>query len=697
MNDATRAVFLDETTEFLDTLEADLMHLESDPSDMDTVHSAFRALHTIKGSAGIVGYPEVSRFSHRLENLFDGIRTGNREVTSEVVDLGLAASDYLRELLAQGPGAQESPKGAEISRRLDAQLGSAETDDAQATVSAAPAKAAAEREHTAATYRVRFAPSQSILTNGTDPIRLINELRGLGTCLMFPVTTAVPDLDEIDPEACYTSWTICVTTVADENALRDVFIFVEDTATVEITLLDDGSSIDADTDYKRIGEILYERGDLEEEEIRQILGEAKPFGAIATDRGLVSSGSVESALEEQQHVRSLRSQRQDAVQSSTTRVANIKLDEMVNLVGELVTLQARLSQNVTDGETADLAGIAENLELVVARLRENAMSVRLVPLSDTFTSFNRLTRDLGRTLGKEVDLQTSGGDTELDKNVIALLRDPLMHIVRNAVDHGVESAEERVAAGKPRQATVQIDAEALGADVLIRISDDGKGLDHEKIHNRAVENGIVSPAASLTPQEIYGLIFQPGFSTAATATDVSGRGVGMDVVKKNIESLSGSVDVTSRPGAGTTVTLRIPLTLAIIDSLLVQVGDERYVINLSHVDECFIQRDDPLAGRKTTVVSRNTGEVLPFIDLRAVLDVPRGGPDIKNTVVVRDEDRKAAIVVDRIVGQYQSVIKNLDPTLRSIEEISGSTILGDGRVALILDVVKILRTLSAEA
>jgi two-component system chemotaxis sensor kinase CheA len=522
-------------------------------------------------------------------------------------------------------------------------------------------------------------------------------LRELGDCLVFPVVSAVPDLTELNPEHCHLGWTIVITTHVDENELRDVFIFVEDYSDLEIELLDDGQSEDENADYKRIGEILYERGDLDDHEVRQILAEREPFGAVAANRGLVTKGSVESALEEQNLVRKLREGRREALASNTTRVPNHKLDDLVNLVGELVTLQARLSQSTADDDLRDVGGIAENLELLTSRLRESTMSIRLVPLADTFSSFHRLVRDLSRELGKEIHLTTSGGDTELDKNVIGLLRDPLMHIVRNAVDHGIEQPDERRANDKPVRGEIHIEAEPAGADVLIRVTDDGRGLDSERIHARAVERGLIPPGAHPSRQELYGLIFQPGFSTTTTATDVSGRGVGMDVVKKNVENLSGGVEIDSEVSVGTTVTLRIPLTLAIIDSLLVEIGEERYVVNLSYVDECFILREDPLAGRKATVASRNTGEVLPFVDLRSVLDIPDRGPEIRNAIVVGDDDHKAALVVDRIVGQYQSVIKNLDATLRDIDEVSGSTILGNGRVAFILDVVKILRSIAVTA
>ncbi len=421
------------------------------------------------------------------------------------------------------------------------------------------------------------------------------------------------------------------------------------------------------------------------------MSERPPFGEMARQQGIVSEGEIQSALEEQKYIRELRKKRQDTTTSNTVRVHNEKLDQLVDLVGELVTLQARLSQHSEITTDTEVESMAEALERLTAELRDTTMNIRMVPLAETFRSLYRLVRDVSADLGKEVELVTVGSETELDKTVIDQLKDPLVHIIRNGVDHGIENPADRKAAGKPQKGTVTIEAQHAGANVLITIKDDGRGLDAGKIRQKAEQKGLIGPEDSVSEKDIYELVFAPGFSTSEVATSLSGRGVGMDVVKKNIEKLRGSVNIASQKGRGTTISLTIPLTLSIIDGLLVQVGSDKYTINLGLVDECFHFSGEVKASAKDGNIVRIREELVPFVRLRDIFSYRESYTGEEQIAVLRAEGSKIGIVIDSILGQFQTVIKPLSTAFKNVEEISGSTILGDGTISLILDINKIAK------
>jgi two-component system chemotaxis sensor kinase CheA len=446
--------------------------------------------------------------------------------------------------------------------------------------------------------------------------------------------------------------------------------------------------------YKRLGEILVDRGDITPEELREVLGEKKFIGEMLVEKGIVPPGKVESALMEQQHVRTRQEKDRAKEESiSSIRVPADKLDTLVNLVGELVTVQARLSQTASTLEHAELASVAEEVEHLTAELRDNTLNIRMLPIGTTFGRFKRLIRDLSQELGKEIEMTTDGADTELDKTVIERLNDPLVHLIRNSIDHGIESPDGRLAAGKPRVGRIHLSAVHSGANVVVEITDDGRGLDREAILGKAMERGLIAAGAELSDRDIYNVIFAPGFSTAKEVTNVSGRGVGMDVVKRSIDALRGSIDIKSEKGRGTTVTIKLPLTLAIVEGLLVGIADSRFVLPLSIVEECVELTRKDVEESHGRNVAHIRGEIVPYIKLRNEFNIAGDPPDIEQIVITDVNGEKVGFVVDSVIGEHQTVIKNLGKAYRDVDTISGATILGDGSVALIVDALKLVKSM----
>jgi two-component system chemotaxis sensor kinase CheA len=470
-----------------------------------------------------------------------------------------------------------------------------------------------------------------------------------------------------------------------------VFIFVEDDCELTVQLIDAEGLLDDRQDYKKLGEILVERGDLPAAELDSFLAEKKRLGEALIEAGAVESGQVDSALAEQGRVQRLRRERQAAEVSDSIRVKSERLDKLVNLIGELVTVQARLSQLANHLPETQLFAVAEEIERLTWELRDQVLTIRMLPIGSTFSRFKRLVRDLGMELGKDVMLLTEGGETELDKTVIERLGDPLVHLIRNGIGHGIESPAARRAAGKPLKGRITLSAEHSGANVLISVADDGAGLDREKIRAKALERGLIAPQAELADRDIYNLIFLPGFSTAEQVSSVSGRGVGMDVVRQAIDSLRGSIEVSSEPGRGSRFTLKLPLTLAIIDGLLVNIGGEKYILPLADVEECIALTRAEAAATHGRNLVRVRDEIVPYVSLRDAFAITGERPEIEQIVIAGLGAGRVGFVVDHVIGENQTVIKNLGRFYQNLRGISGATILGDGHVALILDLPQLAR------
>jgi two-component system chemotaxis sensor kinase CheA len=446
-----------------------------------------------------------------------------------------------------------------------------------------------------------------------------------------------------------------------------------------------------EADCMKLGEILVERGDLAPEEIPKVLSAQKRFGEILVESGLVTPDKVQSGLSEQKKMRELRKEYLKAEETASIRVSTEKLDSLADLVGELVTVQAQLSRTAADSNIPEFRAIAEQVERLSGSLHDRTMSIRMVPFETMFGRFKRLVHDLSRETGKEIELVTEGAETELDKTVIERLCNPLVHLIRNCIDHGIEPPEVREQAGKPRCGTVGLAAVHSGAHVLIRISDDGAGLDREAIRAKGEEKGLIPRYAQLSDRELFSLIFAPGFSTARTVSDISGRGVGLDVVKKAIDSMQGSIEVSSRRESGTEITLKLPLTLAIIDGLLVKIGGESFVLPLSFVKECVELTAQDKKNAHGRHIANVRGEIVPYINLRECFLTGGEPPAIEQIVITETDGHRVGFVVDMVIGGHQTVIKNLGTLYRDVEGISGATILGAGTVALILDVPGLVR------
>ncbi|MBL3553100.1 chemotaxis protein CheA [Rhodovulum sulfidophilum] len=624
--------FRQEARDLLDGLEQTLLDLEQDPGDGALVDASFRALHTLKGSGAMFGYDEVAGFVHEFETAFDRVRKGKAAISPGLVRIALAAGDHIADLIA-APG-RHAAEGAPILEALR------ETVDTGS--GAASGEAAAAAEASAESVRLRFRLPPDAIAFGTDPLLLLDELRELGADSIVALTDRLPGLEEMDPNGTYLGWEACFEAGVSPAQIDDVFLFVRDG--MELTL-----------------EPLRPPKAAEE-----ISDTAAP--ADAARRGREAEGRAASSL----------------------RVPAERLDELMDRVGELVIAQSRLAQIASAGDDLNLKAVVEELERLSSGLRDTTMGIRMVPIGTLFSRFRRLVHDLSGELGKEIDFVTSGEETELDKTMIERLADPLVHLIRNAIDHGVEAPVARGHAGKPARGRVRLSAAHTGAEVAITIADDGAGLDPARIRAKAEQNGLLMPEQKLTDQELYQLVFHPGFSTASEVTSISGRGVGMDVVKRTIEGLRGSIELTSAPGQGTVATLRLPLTLAIIESMLVQVGAGRYAIPLSAVEECVELPAAP-EGRETGRNFLNIrGRLVPFLRLRELFGTRAERAEHQKVVIVSAGEARVGMVVDQIIGNSQTVIKSLSKLHADVETFSGATILGDGTVAMILDVAALV-------
>ena len=685
MSDQLLDTFREEMAEILAELESSLLELEENAADSDAIDRVFRCLHTIKGSSAMVGLDEISGFVHDIESVYELVRESALAVTRELINITLAAKDQLRSLVASLSGEEEIDIEAlnSIGAKFSAMLPDTESRPT------ANQKTSSDSGNST-TYRIRFRPSPDMFLKGLNPLFILRELKQMGECLIVPQLDEIPPLEELNEEWCYLRWDIILTTESAQDDIRDIFIFVEDHC-LELTLdvIDDGGLLDTESGYKKLGEILVERGDLNEEQLKEALLTKGRIGEELIGSGLVTPGTIETALAEQQHVQELRQIRQQTEVASSIRVRSDKLDALVNLIGELVTVQARLSQHSSSVVDNDLLSISEEVERLTWDLRDQVLNIRMLPIGTTFTRYRRLVRDLCSELGKKVALETVGAETELDKTVIDRLSDPLVHLIRNSVDHGIEQPAERVASGKHEIGTIRLSAEHTGANVMITISDDGRGLDSDVLLKRGRELGLVSAEAEPSNRELLNLIFAPGFSTAESVSNVSGRGVGMDVVKRSVDDLRGNIEVYSQPGSGTEFRIKLPLTLAIIDGLLVEIAGESCVFPLSAVEECVeLRREESEANDRNLANVR--GEIVPYIKLREHFKMYGDERDIEQIVIARIDGMRVGFVVDHVIGEHQTVIKSLGKFYHEVKGLSGATILGNGAVALILDLPQIV-------
>lgn len=664
--------FRQEASELLEQLEQSLLDLGQTPGDSDLVNSAFRALHTIKGSGAMFGFSEVAGFVHEFETAFDKVRKGLRAVTPELIAVALDAKDHIHKLI----GDSSAPGGDEILTHLRRIVDTDKFPEAPLDTPAAAPAAAAPAPVAASGVKmwlVRFKLPSDALVNGTSLNPLLDEIAAIGPCTIKAVTDSVPALSDLDPEVPYLGWEVLLESETDPTpAIDDVFLFLRDGMELSV------EEIKAATPEPMGAEIVLD----------DLVAEEAPIAEAAPPAAKQAVAPV--AGKQPQAANS------DKAAGSSLRVAAERLDELMDRVGELVIAQARLSQIAAGSADGALKSIAEELERLSSGLRDTTMGIRMVPIGSIFSRFRRLVHDLSRELGKEIEFITTGEETELDKTMIEKLADPLVHLIRNSVDHGLEDAAVRVGKGKPAKGTVRLSAVYAGAEVAISVTDDGAGLNHARIRAKAEENGIITPDAKLTEQELNQLIFAPGFSTAKEVTSLSGRGVGMDVVKRTIDGLRGSIEVTTKQGEGSTMTLRLPLTLAIIDGMLVRIGNGRYTIPLSAVEECVELPESAGTASRGRNFLDIRGSLVPFIRLREVFNTPGEADSHQKVVIVSSGEGRVGLVVDQIIGNSQTVIKQLSKLHSLIKSFSGATILGDGTVALILDTAHLVGVGQAE-
>ncbi|KQT86111.1 chemotaxis protein CheA [Aurantimonas sp. Leaf443] len=665
--------FLNEARDLLEQLEAALLDLESKPDDRELINTTFRALHTLKGSGGMFGPPDMAAFAHELENGFERIRQGEVALTPPLCGLFLAATDQLRRLLFQAQD-DNSAESKRLVARLQAELGGAgHAAPAEAARSAAAAPAADASAGEAFLITLRLPPSAMV--HGTNPLALLDELRGLGDCHVRLIDDSVPHLQDLDPGQLHLAWEVELRTTQGRGAIDDVFIFVDGPGVLEVTLLVDAPA-------------------LAEPELAAEPAAAAPAAPapVAAPAAVAAPAPVAAPAASAAAREPAEPKAAERVEASV-RVAASRLDMLLDQVGELVIAQARLSALARNRHDPVLTTVSEEIERLAADLRDSAMGMRMVPIEQLFGRYRRVVRDLSSDLQKDIALTFFGEETEIDKTVLDRLGDPLVHIIRNSIDHGIESAERRLAAGKPKRGSLVLGARQSGTEVIISIEDDGAGLNRARILEKAIANGVVAADAPITDREIDELIFHPGLSTAAAVSNLSGRGVGMDVVKRTIQELHGTIEIETRPGLGTRFQLRLPLTLAIIDGLEVAVGGTHCILPLTSVEECV----------ELASVQTKSSNGRNFVDIRGTL-VPllwtnevfgtteRGGI----VVVVECDTGKIGVVVDQVVGQHQTVIKPLSPLHRKTPGLVGATILGDGSVALILDINPLARRASPQ-
>ena len=682
MSHSVLDTFREESGELFNDLENSLLALEEQPENANLVDQAFRSLHTLKGSSGLVGFEDVAAFCHEIEAVFELARSGQCRVDQKLISLSLAALDHLRKML-HASLAGDSPEFNETAALIVSFRQLVPAGDDSESLSKDFSHERTVQEETS--YRIRFKPAPQIFLRGVRPELLLKELVQLGEAIIVAQVDDLPALDDMDPEECRVSWDVILTTTVDENTLRDVFIFVEDDCELTIQVIDEDGLLDDVEDYKRLGEILVDKGDLPAEALQTYLNGKKKFGETLIESGIVNPDKVAAALAEQTRIKELRNQRQVAKITESIRVKSERLDKLVNLVGEMVTVQARLAQLSAQRDDGDLLAVSEEVERLVWDLRDQVLNIRMVPVGGLFSSFKRLVRDLASDLGKDVMLVMEGGETELDKTLIDSLNDPMVHLIRNAIDHGIESPAARQAAGKSPKGCLTLSAAHAGAHVVLEIKDDGAGLNFAQIRETAIRKGLLSSTHDPDPRELSQLLFEPGFSTATQLSSVSGRGVGMDVVRQAIDTLRGSIEIESAPGQGTCFAIKLPLTLAIIEGLLVNVGADQYILPLAAIEECveLTGKEKALAPGRNLI--RVRGQVVPYVRLRDEFALTGDSPDIEQVVIAQMEQGRVGFVVDHVVGEHQTVIKNLGRMYQNIAGISGATILGDGRVALIVD------------
>lgn len=690
--------FFEEVTEHLSVLESGLLTLEQNPDDVEVLNRIFRSVHTIKGAGPMFGFTTMSRFAHKVETLLDPLRNRKFSATRQIIDLLLESADCLNMLVEaarNGTVIDENKTVLDLEARLETCMtvtapvpGQKPAPGPAAAAPAQPAPVSSARR----TYQISWTPGEDLFQRGLNPLKLFEEMGRLGTvtsCVL--ATSRLPDLADLDPERCYLSWTCTLETDYPREDIESVFEFAAPPGGLTITALSSSSPAAQPTqepDPEPAHPVVDEEDDPRLAEV--FFGQkSDSLGVILVEQKAVTPAQLAKALDRQEM---LRAKSKEQKVEASMRVDTEKVDKLVNLVGELAITQSMLSALGGHFEIRHLPILQERLlqlERNTQEIQERVMGIRMLPISTVFNRFPRLVRDLSAKVGKNIQLLISGEETELDRSVIESIGDPLTHLLRNACDHGLEPPEERVATGKSAQGTIRLNAFHEGGKICITVEDDGRGLNRDKILSKAIEQRMITGNDTLSDDQVWALIFRPGFSTAEKLTDLSGRGVGMDVVKRNIEELSGIVTIKTVTGRRTIFTLKLPLTLAIIEGMTIRVGEDTYIVPLLSILESIQPKADmvkTLIGKGEVVNVR--GAFYPIVRLYEVFDLQ---PEHKNPaeailLILETEGERVVVMVDEILGQQQVVIKSIEQNFRKVDGVAGATILGDGTVGLILDV-----------
>jgi two-component system chemotaxis sensor kinase CheA len=691
-------VFFEESFEGLDSMESSLLALDLTEVDAEIINTIFRAAHSIKGGAGTFGFQQVSGFTHVVETLLDEIRSGDRGINKAHVDLFLECVDCLRGLMSdlQAGSEPDMTQADDLKRQFEGILANADSAEPDADSSDLKINSDVTNENAPISesegikgWKIEFIPCEDVLCTGNEPYRMFRELQELaeteegGNIEVISHLDKLPKFSEMHPEMCYLSWTIYIYADTELSDMEEIFEWVVDDCEIRYERLSGNVQTD-ETEAHGVETAEVRAEEIEAAEIVPAIVAESNVEAPKVEEPRVEAPKIDKKVAPKSKVK--------ATENTSIRVSIDKIDALINMVGELVITQSmlgQLGQEFTMDRVLRLQEGLSQLEQNTRELQESVMKIRMLPISFAFSRFPRLVRDMSKQLDKEVDLVMLGENTELDKTVMEKIGDPLVHLVRNSLDHGLESSEDRLANGKSSNGTITLNAYHHGGNIVIEVKDDGAGLNKEKILSKAIEKGLVQQDEFLTDSQIYDLIFQAGFSTADVVSDVSGRGVGMDVVRRNIAELNGSIEVTSNPGLGSVFSIRLPLTLAILDGQLVKVGNEVYIFPLVSIVES-IQLEKHMLNNITgsQYVMQLRDDYIPIICLQDVFNTGAKEKDLDGAmlVVVEGDNEKIGIVVDELLGQQQVVIKSLEQNYQKVDSISGATILGDGTVALIIDV-----------
>ncbi len=672
-------VFFEESFEGLEVMESGLLNMDPGEVDAEEINAIFRAAHSIKGGSATFGFNDIAAFTHIMETLLDEMRDGRRQVTDKALEVLLRSVDVLREMLTASNGSGGLDEGLVKGQlqELEAVLNDRSDEPASGSDSDAGAVSTARE---VIGWHLVFRPLPRMMQTGNDPLRILRELASLGDMEVEGDISLLPVFAQFDPEECYLSWNIHLKAGVDRLQIDEVFDWVEDECDLAVIPL-----------YADARELIAAG-----EPAKDIIADLPSTMTVAEEPNRPDRRKNSDRRKADRRVEQRRASAAPA--SSSIRVDITKIDALINMVGELVITQSMLSMlsgNFHMGQVDRLRDGLAQLERHTREMQESVMQIRMLPISFTFSRFPRLVHDLSTQMGKKIELRMSGENTEVDKTVIEKIGDPLVHLVRNSLDHGIEMPDQRVAAGKPETGVVELNAFHNGGSIVIEIRDDGKGLDSDRIRRKAIEKGLIEESAKMSDQQLHELIFQPGFSTADKVNDLSGRGVGMDVVRRNINELGGNIEIESESGRGSAIIIRLPLTLAILDGQIISVGDEIYIVPLISIIESLQVRPDGInlvAGRGEVFKLRD--EYLPVVRLHEVFGIEGNrAQDLKDglLVVVEGDGRRCGILVDDLIGQQQVVIKSLEANYGRVEGVSGATILGDGSVALILDIPGIMR------